>query len=210
MRSVRIVLALALALLAVAIVVVMSRSPLVVAGTNGVQAPLYRNGTVPPAEGNCQSGGTLPRGTSVIRISMGANGDPRIAVKVYEGSRLVTQGVREAGGGLNASATVPVTPVERAIEDVRVCVTIGAGEPIGIRAVAAQPTVEGPLTLRDVSLGMEYLRPGAKSWWSHVSSIAYDFGLGRGFGGTWIAYLVLALMLAVVVLASRLTLRELR
>jgi hypothetical protein len=141
---------------------------------------------------------------------MGANGDPRIVVKVYEGSRLVAQGAREAGGGLNASATVPVSPLARAVPNARVCVTIGAGEPIGIRAVAAQPTVEGPLTLRDVSLGMEYLRPAARSWWSRVSSIAYDFGLGRGFGGTWIVFFVLALMLAVVVLASRLTLKELR
>jgi hypothetical protein len=35
-------------------------------------------------------------------------------------------------------------------------------------------------------------------------------GLGRAASGTWIVFLALALMLAVVILASRLVLRELR
>jgi hypothetical protein len=35
-------------------------------------------------------------------------------------------------------------------------------------------------------------------------------GLGHAASGTWIVFLVLALMLAVVILASRLALRELR
>jgi hypothetical protein len=57
---------------------------------------------------------------------------------------------------------------------------------------------------------MEYLRPGRKSWWSLASSVAHHMGLGHAASGTWIVFLVLALMLTVVILASRLALRELR
>jgi hypothetical protein len=210
MRSVKIALAGALALLAVAIGAVLSHSPLVVAGANSVEAPLYRDGSVSSSASSCQQAGVLPQGTTAIRISLGANADPRITVKVLAGSHLLTQGERPAGGGLNASATIPVRRVKSTVRDARVCMTLGAGEPVGIRGIAAQPSPSGVYRLQDVALRMEYLRPGPKSWWSLTSSIAHDFGLGRGFGGTWIVFLVLALMLAVVVLASRLTLRELR
>lgn len=210
MRSVKIALTVALALLAVSIGAVLSHSPLVVAGANGVEAPLYRDGVVSSDASSCQQAGILPQGTSAIRLSMGANADPKITVKVFAGSRLLTQGQRPAGGGLNASATVPVGRVKSTVRNARVCMRIGAGESVGIRGIAAQPSASGTYRLQDVALRMEYLRPGPKSWWSLTSSIAHDFGLGRGFGGTWIVFLVLALMLAVVVLASRLTLRELR
>jgi hypothetical protein len=210
MRSVTIALAVALALLAIAIGVVLSHSPLVVAGANAVQAPLYRDGTVLSDASSCQPAGVVPEGTSAIRISMGANADPKISVKVFAASRLITQGERPAGGGLNASATVPVRRVKSTVRNARVCITVGPGEPVGIRGISPHPVPSNIYRLQDVALRTEYLRPGPKSWWSLTSAVAHDFGLGRGFGGRWIVFLVLALMLAVVVLASRLTLRELR
>jgi hypothetical protein len=210
MRSVTIALAVALALLAIAIGVVLSHSPLVVAGANAVEAPLYRDGVVLADASSCQPAGVVPEGTSAIRISMGANADPKIGVKVFAASRLITEGERPAGGGLNASATVPVRRVKRTIRNARVCIAIGPGEAVGIRGISPHPVPSNIYRLQDVALRTEYLRPGPKSWWSLTSSIAHDFGLGRGFGGTWTVFFVLALMLVVVVLASRLTLRELR
>jgi hypothetical protein len=59
-------------------------------------------------------------------------------------------------------------------------------------------------------LGIEYLAPSHGSWWSRLLSVARHFGLGRAYSGTWIALLVAALMAAVVVLAVRLSLRELQ
>lgn len=211
MRSVKVALAVALALVAVAIGAVLSHSPLTVVGRNSVQAPLYRDGSVSADASSCQPAGTVPEGTSAIRISLGANVNPKIGVKVFAGSHLVTRGELGAGGGLNASATVPVRPVSSTVREAQICMTLGpSAEPVGIRGIPTQLTANGVYRLQDVKLRTEYLRPGPKSWWSRASSIVYRMGLGRAAGGEWIAFLVLAMMLAVVVLASRLTLKELR
>jgi hypothetical protein len=58
-------------------------------------------------------------------------------------------------------------------------------------------------------LNMAYLRPGSKSWWSLAPSIIRHIGLGHEPHGTWTAFLVVALMLAVVFVVSLLTLKEL-
>ncbi len=211
MRSVKIALAGGLAVLAVAIGVVLSHSPLIAVGANSIQAPLYRNGGVLSGESTCQPAGTVPSGTSAIRISLGANVNPKITVKLFSGSRLITQGSRAAGGGLNASATIPVKRVPHTVRNARLCITLGpSAEVVGIRAVLPQGASEAVYALQDVKLETEYLRPGPSTWWSRASSIADRFGLGRAPSGTWIGFLVIAVMLAVAVIASRLTLKELR
>ena len=210
MRSVKIALAGGLTLLFVAIVLVLSHSPLVAVGANAVQAPLYRNGGVVSNASSCQPAGTVPRGTSAIRISLGANVNPRITVKVFSGSRLVTQGTQGAGGGLNASATVPVKRVASTVDNAVLCMTLGpSAEVVGIRGIPTQQSPSTIYQLQDVKLRTEYLRPGPSSWWSRASAIAHRFGLGRAAGGTWIGFLVIAVMFAVAALASRLTLKEL-
>jgi hypothetical protein len=210
MRSVRIALAVALALVFVTVGAVLSHSPLIVAGANSIEAPLYRNGSVQANASSCQPAGIVPRGTSAIRISLGANVDPRIGVKVFADSRLLTEGERGAGGGLNANATVPVRRVQNTVSGALVCITLGpSAEEVGIRGIPTQPNARGVYSLQDVRLRLEYLRPGPKSWWSLASSIAFRFGLGRAVSGTWIGFLVLAGMLAVAALAARLTLQEL-
>jgi hypothetical protein len=211
MRSVKIALAGGLTLLALAIVLVLSHSPLTAAGANSIQAPLYRNGGVPAGESTCQPAGTVPSGTSAIRISLGANVNPKITVKLFSGSRLITQGSRAAGGGLNASATVPVERVPSTVRNGLVCIVLGpSAEAVGIRAILPQGANKAIYPFQDVKLRTEYLRPGPSTWWSRASSIAHRFGLGRAPSGTWIGFLVIAGMLAVAVIASRLTLKELR
>jgi hypothetical protein len=212
MRSVKIALAMALALVAVAVGAVLFHHPLGAVGANAVEAPLYRNGGVFGNASSCEKGETVPRGTTAIRISLGANVDPRITVKVFAGSRLITQGERSPGGGLNASATVPVERVSETVHDARVCMSLGPSEePIGIRGIPVQRPADGNVyELQGVELRMEYMQPGPSSWWSLITPIAYHFGLGRAASGTWIVFLVLALMLTVVALASSLALKELR
>ena len=211
MRSVKIALAGGLALLAIAIAAVLSHSPLTAAGANSVQAPLFRNGGVVPDESACWPAGTVPSGTTAIRISLGANVNPKITVELFSGSRLITQGSHAAGGGLNASATVPVKRVPSTIHNARLCMTLGpSAEIVGIRAVLPQAAGEAIYTLHDVKLRSEYLRPGPSTWWSQASAITHRLGLGHAPSGTWIGFLVLAVMLAVAAIASRLTLKELR
>jgi hypothetical protein len=209
MRSAKIALGVSLSLVAIAIGVVLSHSPLTVAGANAVQAPLYRNGTVVPNASRCQSAGTVPQGTTAVRISVGANVDPRITAKIFAGSRLLTQGERGAGGGVNASATVPVQRVPSTTHDAVLCMTLGPDpEAVGVRGIPRQPATNGTYRLQDVELRTEYLRPSRRSWWSRISSIAHRFGLGRAAGGSWVGFLVLALTLTLVVLTCRLTLKE--
>ena len=57
---------------------------------------------------------------------------------------------------------------------------------------------------------IEYLRPGTRSWASLTSSVVRDMGFGRAWSGSGIAFVVLALLAAVAVLASRLVLTEMR
>ena len=54
-----------------------------------------------------------------------------------------------------------------------------------------------------------YLGTGRSSWLALASSVATHMGLGRDPSGTWVAFLVAALMLAIAALATRLALGEL-
>jgi hypothetical protein len=211
MRSVKVTLAVGLALLVVAIGVVLSRSPLVVAGTNSVpvqtEAEIKRGDT-----GSCQQAGTIPQGTSAIRLAVEARDvGPRVAVKVLSGSRVVAAGAREAGWTAAITVTVPVPRVSHAVSDARICIAIGSiVEPFRVYGALAPPAAAARSALQGVNLRIEYLRPGPSSWWSEISSTAYHMGLGRAAGGTWIVFLVVALVSAVAILAARVTLEALR
>jgi amino acid transporter len=56
---------------------------------------------------------------------------------------------------------------------------------------------------------MEYLRPGPTSWLSIIPSVARQMGIGHAPSGTSVAYVVVAVMIAISLLASRLVLTEL-
>jgi hypothetical protein len=196
---VRVALAASLVLAATAVGVVLSRAPLTVVGTNSIPTPASEY--VKGASSRCQFGGTLPQGTSAIRISAGSNLGPRVTLKVLSGAQVVTEGERDPGWGTDQTVTVPVRRVPRTIPNANVCIAFG-------------PTIEvihinGTLRFLSVTPRIEYLRPGRASWWSLASSIAGRMGRGHAPGGSWIVFLLLALMITVATLASRLILREL-
>jgi hypothetical protein len=209
MRSVKVALAVAIAFTVVAIGAVLSRAPLTVAGTNSVQvkAPVaFTHGNT----SSCQTG-TLPQETSGIRVSLASGAGPRLHIRVLSGSRVVTQGERPAGWGLEANVVVPVRAVTRTVRNALICITVGrVVEPMPVLGVPTRPRSPQPLAFKDVRLRLEYLRPGPKSWWSLASSISYHLGLGRAASGTWLAFFVLSVMIAIAILAVRLTLEELR
>jgi hypothetical protein len=205
MSRVRLALAAGLAVTAIAIAVVLSPAPLTLAGTNGIQArPIT---FIHHSETRCQGGGTLPQGTTAIRVSLSANLGPRVSLQVLSGSAVVTKGEREAGWGEDETVTVPVARVPRRIPDARICTTIGPlSEFLQINGARVQTSAAGGHT---ILLRMEYLRPGHTSWLSLASSVARHMGIGHAPSGTWVAFLILVLMLTAGALASRLILREL-
>jgi hypothetical protein len=200
---VRIALAVGLALVAIAIGVVLTRSPVTVAGNNSVAAE-HGAGYAYGGTSNCQLAGTVPRGTSAIRFSFSNNVGPTVTVKVLSGGRVITEGTRHAGWGVDETVTVPVKRISRAIPNARVCVALGqTAEAVEING----SVVPGGNAVR---FRIEYLRPGDSSWWSLASTVARRMGWGHAPSGTWIVFLLIALMITVATLVSRLLLRELR
>ena len=210
MTSVRIALAVGLVLVAAALGVVLSSSPVSVAGTNAILASpafVYASGD----SHRCQPGGTVPTGTTAVRISASANIGPSVTLKVFSGSHPVTSGERDAGWGVDETVTVPVTRVLRTIPASTLCIAFGAAiEPFEIKGAQEPTTTAGGPIGESLGLRVEYLRPGHASWWSLASSVAHRMGLGHAPAGTWIVFLLIAIMLTVTALASRLILRELR
>jgi hypothetical protein len=167
----------------------------------------------------CQAGEVLPSGVSSIRLSVWAFFGPPVRLTAYQGSRLLTEG-SQGGGWVGDSVTVPVKPVGRTASGVKLCfalrpnlepmLILGANTPQRQAATFSEPGVgESENRLLNGRISVEYLARGSGSWWSRIVSVARHAGLGRAFSGTWIALLIAALMIAMGVLAVRLTLREL-
>jgi hypothetical protein len=212
-RSTRVIAALAggLALMALALAVVLSGSPLVLAHAN----------PVPPDEpivkasgglGACQDGETLPARTTAIRFTFVAVVGPRVTATVSEGGRVVAAG--SAGSGWTSGAvTVPVSAPARSVAGARICFKLGpSAEAVEIGGSAAGPrTAARRLDGRPLAgrFTVEYMRPGASSWWSQAETVARRFGLGHAPSGTWLALLLLLAMGATVATAAWLAVREL-
>jgi hypothetical protein len=168
MGRVRLALAAGLTVMAIALGVVLSNEPLSVAGTNGIPAN-FAVTFIHGSEVRCQAGGTLPQGTTAIRVSLSANIGPRVGLRVLSGSTVVTEGSRDAGWGVDETVTVPVGRVARTIPDPRICTAIGAAvEPIQVNGAQTRTPTGGQAVL----LRMEYLHPGPSSWLSLASSVA--------------------------------------
>jgi hypothetical protein len=206
LRRVRVALAVGLGLLLVALAVVLSQSPLTVAGTNSVVANPHtlvaRGGTMV-----CAPAGTLPAGTSAIRLSIVGNAGPHVKLTARSGIQTIASGERSAGWGIAESLTVPVNRVSEAAPNTEICLSFGpAVEPVAINGSLARTAGGGQVP----SFRVEYLRPASSSWWSLASGVAQRMGWGHAPSGTWIVFLLIALMIAVAALAAWLVMRELR
>ncbi len=200
-----------LALIAIAVAVALSRSPMVTARARGAPPEKKLVLTTEEASG-CQRGELLPRGTTAIRLGLFAVTTPEVAVRVFAGSRTVTEGAL-APGWTGEGATVPVKKVSRAVSPVTVCFRIksltGEVMMVGVSTPPAEATVGGGRRLPG-RISIEYLQPGNRSWWSRAASVARRLGLGRAASGTWNALLVMVLAAAVLALSSWLVVRDLR
>ena len=201
----RVALACGLTLIAVAVAVALSRSPLVLAGTNGIPASTV----VAVTKGGvntCQNGEAIPQGTTAVRLWMTGNIKPRVSVTVLANSELVSSGV-QASGPLGKVTTVPITRVPRALRDAQLCFAVDPGvEEIDLIGGGAPHPAPGESTGK---MRIEYLRPASGSWWSFAGSIARRMGLGRAPAGRWAFLIPLALMALAAMLASWTILRRL-
>lgn len=202
----RLALTLSLALLAVGIGVVLSRPPLTLAGTNGIP-PNFAVAWIQQRATICQGAGTVPRGTTAIRVSLSANTGPEVRLTVLSGTKVLSAGKRAAGWGVTETVTVPVRPLAHPISKATVCVKTGRpSEPIQVNGKRVRNAEGG----EGVRLRTEYMRPGTGSWLSRAGSVARSLGFGRAPSGTWVAFIAVGLMLVVSVLASTELLRSAR
>lgn len=210
MRRVAVALAIGLAATAVAVGVTLTRSPPTVIAMNFAQRQLLGSAAGPLAA--CQAGETLPRGTSAIRLGLEAFTGPRVTLAVYAGGRVIARG--EHGSGWTGNVvTFPIAPARTARTGVTICFafriqdeTLDARGELTKPSLAAHSIGGSPLPGR---VRVEYLRQG-RSWWSLAPSVARRIGLGHALSGVWNVVLVLVLMSALVLCATRLALRELR
>jgi hypothetical protein len=206
-KRARIALAAGFALFALALVLVLLDSPPEVAGTNGVPA-LSAVGYLAGGAKGCQQGGTIPRGTSAVRLSFGSNVGPSVAVRAYSNSSLVTEGSRPSGWGITETVTVPVKTVAETAPNSELCITLGpVTEPVEVHGAALSARGPNGTVKRLERFRIEYLRQAGGSWWSRISTVARRLGLGHAPSGTWVAVLELLLMLAAAAIAVRLVLR---
>ncbi len=204
-----IVLGAGLALIAMAVAVTLSRSPVQIAGTNGVlpkSGLIVTHGSV----SGCQSEETLPEGTSGVRLRVAAAIGPSVSVEALSGGRVLTRGAR-GSGWTGSDVTVPIEQIRHSASHARLCFALGPSNEriaiFGVRTRRAALTLEGerlPGKMR-----VEYLKIGDGSWWSRALSVARHMGLGHAWSGTWIVLLLAALMSTVVALTSWLIVREL-
>lgn len=194
--------------LSVAVIVLGKAPPRVVAGRPA-------NTDVASTHGDfaaCQRGEELPAHATAVRLSMGSDLGPSVYLKMYEGSRLLTSGSRSPNwtGG---SVTVPLTPLERAAPNVKLCVKVAPNSgPLyvyGRQAPASRLAVSDKGQVLAARIGVEYLAAGHGSWWSRALSVARRIGLGHAFGGSGWALLLGLLVAGMFALAIRLAWREL-
>ena len=213
MSGTRVGLAVGLALTAIAVVIVLSGSPPVLAGTNGViPVPYPPLTSVPGGGGGCQADETVPAGTSAVRLSLEASAGPRVSVAVLSGGRVIARGA-SVQGWLGRGVPVPITPLERTVHHATVCFSFAGAEErvslLGVRTAPRSAVRSGPRVLPG-RIAIEYVRAGSASWWSLAPSVARRMGLGRAWAGTWVAAMVALVMATGIVLASWLMLRAAR
>jgi hypothetical protein len=214
MRSVRVALVAGLALTAVAIGVTLTGSPTTLISTNRVPInALLADGNNPSESKKvCQANEVLPQGTSAIRTWVEDIVGPKVTVEALSGTRILTSGTRPPGW-IGGTVTVPVTPVRRTTSHVEVCFTLnptyentsmfGDSAPPAIRAIAGGQSLPGRLRI-------EYLKPDRRSWSSLALPVVRRMGLGRAPSGIAVVLLIAAFMTAMLILVSRVILRELR
>lgn len=209
-RDVKVTLGVGIALLLAVGAVTLTHAPPRVVRENMKTRVL--GGTITGDAEVCQANEVLPAGISAIRLSAGAYFGPRIRLKAFAGSRVITEG-EKGPVWTGTSVTVPVKPVSQTASHVKLCIEIGPNSELvffrGAPASLSETATYGPGAPLGGRLGVEDLASGQGSWWSQILHVARHMGIGHALDGTWVVLLIAALVAAVGVLAVGLVLREL-
>jgi hypothetical protein len=194
---VRIALIVGLVALALAAALTLTKSPARVVGSDSIplriQVARLRGG-----DSGCQAGGTVPGGTSALRLFVESTVGPSLDVSIRLGRRVLSRG-HIPSGWTGAGVVVPVRRLGHDEHEPLVCFSLGkSGEPILILGAR-----------RPEGVRIEYLAAGRSSWYSLALTVARHIGLGRAPSGSWVVLLLAALMAAAGTLACWLCLREL-
>ena len=209
MRRIKITVAVGLALLAVTLVLTLSSKPMAVLGTSGKATQ-----DLVSAHQNiraCQSGESLPKGTTAVRLHVYASVGPRVDVTLSEAGRQLAHG--EVGSGWEGSAiTVPLSSVIRARSTAELCfdVHVNGHETIALIGTLVKGAGASPSGQVSGHVAVEYLRRSHSSWWSRLPEVARRLGLGHAGAGTWSALLLLLLTSSALAAGSWLLVRELQ
>ncbi|HEY7962356.1 MAG TPA: hypothetical protein VID29_10575 [Solirubrobacteraceae bacterium] len=208
---IQVVLAAGVLLIAALLGLTLSRRPLIPIGVSG---PANPEGLTVVSAGTrvCQSNEVLPRATTAIRLALDVALGPAISVQARSGAHVLTQGSVDSGWR-GRDVTVAVGRVPRTTPHVELCFAIApSSEPVGLLGVptSAATAARNANAKLPGRVGIEYLRPSGRSWWSLALGVLRRMGLGRAPAGTWIALLVGALMASAALAASWAVLRRLR
>jgi hypothetical protein len=160
---------------------------------------------VPARATACQGGELLPAGTAALRIAVWQS-TSRVDVTLSRHGRMLDRVPTRVRAG---SLRVPIALTARDLDDVRVCLAFrssalllqGATVPDAQHVVLNGRPVESSMTI-------EYLRPGRRSWFQELGTVARRIGLGRGdWGGGSAQWLLAALMAGALALTGWLVLR---
>lgn len=213
MRRVTIALVAGLTLLAITIGLILAHAPMTVAGTNRPAGqPEEPIAVSHEYNSYCQTGETLPQGTSALRVWLDTIYGPRVEVTVSSHGHRLTSGER-GSGWVGGSVTIPVKPLPRTASAVTVCVSFRVRDETvavqGNATPAASATREGGGQALPGRMWIEYLHPGERPWASLLTSAARRMGLGRAAAGIWVVFLAIGLVAAVILLTARLVVKEL-
>jgi hypothetical protein len=193
----------------VAIGVSLARTPLVRAGTDGTPLPTEVGATFAP-DTVCQGEETLPKGTTVLRMTLLSLLGPGIKVRAMAGGQVVTSG-EKSSGWTGTVVAVPVRPVARTYKPVTICFTLAKRQQlVNYRGAntTRSPAVSNGTQVLPGRIRIEYLKPGKESWLSLALPTARRIGLSVG-GGGGIVLVLFVLVLTTAGLSSWLVVREL-
>jgi hypothetical protein len=207
--NVRVALAICLALMLIAIGVGLARTPPVRAGTDGTPLPTEVGATFAP-DTVCQSEEVLPKGTTIVRMSLLSLLGPGIKLQASAGGQIIATGEKSAGW-TGTVIGIPVKPLARTYSHVTICFTLAKRQQLvnyrGAHTTYA-PAVSNGTQVLPGRIRIEYLKPGKESWLSLALPTARRIGLTVG-GGGGIVLVLFALVLTVAGLSSWLVVREL-
>jgi len=206
---VRVALAICLTLTLIAVGVSLARTPPVRAGTDGTPLPTEVGATFAP-DTVCQGEEVVPKGTTIVRMSLLSLLGPRINLRATGGGQVITTGVRSSGW-TGTVVSIPVQPVARTFSHATICFTLAKRQQlVNYRGANTthSPAVSNGTQVLPGRIRIEYLRPGKESWLSLALPTARRIGLTVS-GGGGIVLVLFALVLTITGLTSWLIVREL-